>query len=70
MLEEEADAPATLAALLYQQLEAREAKQADLLQSSKCLVFLAPQLYEMSEREGLLPSQQVLDKDRAEEGEC
>ena len=68
LLEEDPNAPASLAALLYQQLEATEAKQADLLQASKCLIFLTPHLYAADERSGRLPSQQATANEEAIEG--
>ena len=69
LVAEREDAPAVLAGLLYQQLEATEAKQADLLQTSKCLIFLAPHLYSLDEQHGRLPSQRA-SADKKDEGEC
>ena len=64
ILEGEAgNGPATLAGLLYQQLEAVEAKQADLLQASKCLIFLTPHLHSLDERQGRLPAQHAAAND-------
>ena len=68
MLQEDLNAPAQLAALLYQQMEATEAKQADLLQSSKCLIFLSPHLYDLDKKTGRLPTQQTSKADEADEG--
>ena len=67
-LEEDQDIPSNVAALLYQQLEAVEAKQADLLQTSKCLIFLAPHLYSLDEKRGRLPAQQQCSVVQADEG--
>lgn len=68
MLEEDANTPAKLAALLYQQMEATEAKQADLLQATKCLIFISPHLYALDKRTGRLPTQQASKADEQEGG--
>lgn len=44
MLEDPVASPDRLAALFYLQLEATEAREANLAQSAKCLVFLLPHL--------------------------
>lgn len=68
MLVEDANTPAKLAALLYQQMEATEAKQADLLQATKCLIFISPHLYALDKKTGRLPTQQASKADEQEEG--
>lgn len=65
---DDTNTPARLAALLYQQMEATEAKQADLLQASKCLIFLTLHLHALDERLGRLPTQQMSKADEQDDG--
>ncbi len=66
MLAEEATGPSKLAALFYQQMETGEAKEADLAQAAKCLVFLSLHLYQADEAAGRLPSQHAVTKEAGE----
>ena len=59
LLHSEAGSPARLAALFYQQLEAGAAKDANLAQSAKCLVFLSLHMYQADQAAGRLPAQRT-----------
>lgn len=63
LLADRAGGASKLAALFYQQMEATLAKESDLAQAAKCLVFLSLHLYQGDEAAGRLPAQHAVTEE-------